>query len=74
MLKAFRQVVASVAAAYEELDGHGPRVFALADGALAEPDPLEQMAQAEVEDRHLLTLVVCATGATLTLALASSML
>lgn len=37
------------------------------------PDPLEQIAQADVADRNLLRLVACAALATLVMAVASSL-
>lgn len=40
---------------------------------LRAPDPIEEMAQADAADRSLLRLVACAAGATLLLALATSM-
>jgi hypothetical protein len=41
-------------------------------GRLDPLDPVEQMAQADAADRHLLNLVLCVAGATLLLAVAAS--
>jgi hypothetical protein len=48
--------------------------FALPQGWLEDSaDPIAQMALADMADRHLLRLVLCAAGATLALALAASL-
>ncbi len=50
-----------------------PGAFAMPDGCLDDLDPIAQMAQADAADRSLLRLVLCAAGATLVLALATSL-
>ena len=48
--------------------------FALPEGSLDDMDPLAQMAQADAADASLMRLVLCTAGATLVLAMASSLL
>ncbi len=55
-------------------DFSGDPAFAAAGfGALDALDPLDQMDAANEADSHLLRLVMCTAGATLTLALISSL-
>lgn len=48
--------------------------LALLQGGVEEWDPMAQMAHADAADACLLRLVLCAAGATLALAVASSLL
>jgi len=48
--------------------------LALPQGGVEECDPVSQMAHADAADASLLRLVLCAAGATLALAVASSLM
>lgn len=75
----FERLATAALPAFARRFGHvvhveGGNGFALPEGSLDPMDPLAQMAQADAADASLLRLVLCAAGATLMLALASSLL